>query len=196
MMMTFDWSIVLQCVGTALGLLYLWLEYKANIWLWVVGAIMPVVHGVLYLQSGIYADAAMQLYYVVAGIYGLAVWKRRPRKSDDGKIRHTPKGWVVPLVAVYALLHVAIYFVLVEFTDSRVPVLDSMSTSLCIVAMWMLSRKLVEQWLVWLVVDMISVGLYLYKGIPITSGLYMLYCILAIAGYLRWRRQARETKIG
>lgn len=196
MMMTFDWSIVLQCVGTALGLLYLWLEYKANIWLWVVGAIMPIVHGVLYLQSGIYADAAMQLYYVVAGIYGLAVWKRRPRKSDDGKIRHTPKGWVVPLVAVYALLHVAIYFVLVEFTDSRVPVLDSMSTSLCIVAMWMLSRKLVEQWLVWLVVDMISVGLYLYKGIPITSGLYMLYCILAIAGYLRWRRQARETKIG
>lgn len=194
--MTFDWSIVLQCVGTALGLLYLWLEYKANIWLWVVGAIMPVVHGVLYLQSGIYADAAMQLYYVVAGIYGLAVWKRRPRKSDDGKIRHTPKGWVVPLVAVYALLHVAIYFVLVEFTDSRVPVLDSMSTSLCIVAMWMLSRKLVEQWLVWLVVDMISVGLYLYKGIPITSGLYMLYCILAIAGYLRWRRQAREAKIG
>lgn len=196
MMMTFDWSIVLQCVGTALGLLYLWLEYKANIWLWVVGAIMPVVHGVLYLQSGIYADAAMQLYYVVAGIYGLAVWKRRPRKSDDGKIRHTPKGWVVPLVAVYALLHVAIYFVLVEFTDSRVPVLDSMSTSLCIVAMWMLSRKLVEQWLVWLVVDMISVGLYLYKGIPITSGLYMLYCILAIAGYLRWRRQARDAKIG
>jgi nicotinamide mononucleotide transporter len=196
MMMTFDWSIVLQCVGTALGLLYLWLEYKANIWLWVVGAIMPIVHGVLYLQSGIYADAAMQLYYVVAGIYGLAVWKRRPRKSDDGKIRHTPKGWVVPLVAVYALLHVAIYFVLVEFTDSRVPVLDSMSTSLCIVAMWMLSRKLVEQWLVWLVVDMISVGLYLYKGIPITSGLYMLYCILAIAGYMRWRRQAREAKIG
>jgi nicotinamide mononucleotide transporter len=103
---------------------------------------------------------------------------------------------VLPLVAVYALLHVAIYFVLVEFTDSRVPVLDSMSTSLCIVAMWMLSRKLVEQWLVWLVVDMISVGLYLYKGIPITSGLYMLYCILAIAGYLRWRRQAREAKIG
>lgn len=187
--MTLDWSFILQCVGTALGLLYLWLEYKANIWLWVVGAIMPVVHGILYLQSGIYADAAMQLYYVAAGIYGLAVWKRRPRKGDDGKIRHTPKGCVAPLVAVYVVLHVAIYFLLVEFTDSRVPILDSMSTALCIVAMWMLSRKLVEQWLVWLVVDIISVGLYLYKDIPITSGLYMLYCLLAIAGYLRWRKQ-------
>ena len=59
-------KLVLQIVGTLLGLLYLWLEYKANIWLWIVGAIMPMVHGVLYLNSGIYADAAMQLYYVVS----------------------------------------------------------------------------------------------------------------------------------
>ena len=184
-----DWSLILQCVGVTLGLLYLWLEYKANIWLWVVGAIMPLVHGALYLSSGIYADAAMQLYYVAAGIYGLVVWSRRPKRHGEGKIRHTPKRWVLPLMAVYAVLHVAISFILTEFTDSRVPILDSMSTALCIVAMWMLSRKLVEQWLVWLVVDMISVGLYINKGIPITAGLYTLYCALAVAGYVRWFRQ-------
>ena len=186
-----DWSLILQIVGTTLGLLYLWLEYKANIWLWVVGAIMPMVHGVLYLEKGVYADAAMQLYYILAGIYGLVVWRRRARVLNSSKIGHTPKGWVLPLVGVYATLHVAIYFVLVAFTDSQVPIFDSMSTALCIVAMWMLSRKLVEQWLVWLVVDMISVGLYIYKGIPITAGLYTLYCILAIAGYMRWRKMAK-----
>ena len=190
-----DFALILQIVGTTLGLLYLWLEYKANIWLWIVGAIMPVVHGVLYFQSGIYADAAMQLYYVLAGVYGLVVWKRRPKKSDDGHIRHTPMKWIVPLVAVYAVLHIAFYFFLSECTDSRVPLFDSMSTALSIVAMWMLSRKLVEQWLVWLVVDMISVGLYIYKGIPITAGLYALYCILAVAGYVRWRRQAQRAAI-
>lgn len=190
-----DFALILQIVGTTLGLLYLWLEYKANIWLWIVGAIMPVVHGVLYFQSGIYADAAMQLYYVLAGVYGLVVWKRRPNKSDHGDIRHTPMKWIVPLVAVYAVLHVAFYFFLSECTDSRVPLFDSMSTALSIVAMWMLSRKLVEQWLVWLVVDMISVGLYIYKGIPITAGLYALYCILAVAGYVRWRRQAQRAAI-
>lgn len=186
-----DWSLILQCVGTALGLLYLWLEYKANIWLWVVGAIMPVVHGILYLNSGIYADAAMQLYYVAAGIYGLIIWKRRPKNASDGKIRHTPKEWILNLVVLYAFFHAELYLFLVEFTDSVVPFFDSMSTALCIVAMWMLSRKLVEQWLVWLVVDMISVGLYIYKGIPITAGLYTLYCVLAVAGYMRWRRQAK-----
>ena len=188
-------KLLLQIVGTLLGLVYLWLEYKANIWVWIVGAIMPLVHGVLYLTSGIYADAAMQLYYVAAGIYGLVVWRRAPKRKDDGVIKHTPRGWILNLVAVYAVLHVAIYFFLTEFTDSRVPVFDSMSTALSIVAMWMLSRKLVEQWLVWLVVDMISVGLYIYKGIPITAALYTLYCILAFVGYMRWRRVARELVV-
>ena len=183
-------KLVLQIVGTLLGLLYLWLEYKANIWVWIVGAIMPMVHGVLYLQSGIYADAVMQLYYVAAGIYGLIVWLRGAKREEQRvDIQHTPKKWIFPLVSIYVLLHVLLYFVLTEFTDSRVPFFDSMSTALSVVAMWMLSRKLVEQWLVWLVVDMISVGLYLYKGIPITAMLYTLYCALAIAGYMRWRKQ-------
>ena len=188
-------KLILQIIGTLLGLLYLWLEYRANIWVWIVGAIMPLVHGILYLTSGIYADAAMQLYYVAAGIYGLVVWRRAPKKKDEGVIKHTPRSWYASLVAVYVVLHIAIYIFLSECTDSRVPVFDSMSTALSIVAMWMLSRKLVEQWLVWLVVDMISVGLYIYKGIPITAALYTLYCILAIVGYLRWRRVARELVV-
>ena len=183
-------KLLLQIVGTLLGLLYLWLEYKANIWVWIVGAIMPMVHGMLYLQSGIYADAAMQLYYVAAGIYGLFVWLRGEKRSEKRvDIKKKKKKWIFSLVAVYVVLHISLYFLLTEFTDSRVPLFDSMSTALSIVAMWMLSRKLVEQWLVWLVVDMISVGLYLYKGIPITAMLYMLYCALAVAGYMRWRKQ-------
>ncbi len=187
-------SLLLQIVGTALGLWYLWLEYHANIWLWIVGAIMPMVHGLLYLSSGIYADAAMQLYYVLAGIYGLMVWRRRPKNKSEGKIVHTPLKWLPVLLVVYALLHFLLYFLLTEFTDSRVPFFDAMSTALSVVAMWMLSRRLVEQWLVWLVVDMISVGLYLYKQIPITAGLYTIYCILAVVGYLRWHKLAKAAK--
>lgn len=191
-----DWSSILQIVGTTLGLIYLWLEYKANIWVWVVSALMAINHGTLYLNSGIYADAAMQLYYLLAAIYGLVVWKRNSKDEKSGSIKHTPVRWILPLVAVYAVLHVVIYFVLTQFTDSSVPFLDSMSTALCVVATWMLSRKLVEQWLVWLVVDMISVGLYFYKGIPLTALLYTLYCVLAVAGYMRWRRECRRVMAG
>ena len=185
-------KLILQIVGVVLGLLYLWLEYRANIWLWIVGAIMPCVHCVLYYQSGLYADCAMQGYYILAGLYGLVVWLMgRKRTERPLKIAHTPLRLLFPLVAVYGVLHAALYYLLAEFTDSTVPFWDSMTTAMSMVAMWMLSRKYIEQWLVWLVVDAITVGLYNYKGIPLTGALYALYTALAVAGYLRWRRQAK-----
>ena len=190
-----DLKLILQIVGVVLGLLYLWLEYKANIWLWVVGLIMPIVHGTLYFQSGLYADFSMQLYYIAAGVYGLIVWRRGAKKTENRselKITSTPLAVWVAIAGLYGLLHAAIYLFLVNFTDSSVPFWDSRTTALCIVAYWMLSRKYVEQWLVWLAVDVVTVGLYIYKDIPLTAGLYALYSTMAVAGYLRWRKMMKE----
>lgn len=192
-----EWKLLLQIAGVVLGLLYLWLEYRASIWLWVVSLIMPAVHGTLYFKSGLYADFSMQAYYMLASLYGLAVWYRARRsggsegksRSDDAAgIVHTPARLVLPLAAAYAALHAGIYLLLEYCTDSTVPFWDAMTTALSIVAMWMLSKKHVEQWLVWLAVDLITVALYIYKGIPVTAGLYALYSLLAVVGYLRWRR--------
>lgn len=194
-------KLILQIVGVVLGLLYLWLEYKANIWLWVVGIIMPLVHGTLYFRSGLYADFSMQLYYVLAGVYGLIVWSRgakdksKEKNKKELKITSTPLAVWVAIVGMYLALHAAIYLFLVHFTDSTVPFWDSLTTALCIVAYWMLSRKYVEQWLVWLIVDVVTVGLYLYKDIPLTAGLYALYSAMAVAGYMRWRRMMKEENV-
>ena len=193
-----DLKLFLQIVGVVLGLLYLYLEYKADIRLWVVGLIMPCVHGLLYFKAGLYADFSMQLYYILAGLYGWIVWHNAPRKKDSSarKIQHTPTRWIVPLVAVYAAAHGLIYLFLTHCTNSTVPFWDSLTTALSVVAMWMLSRKLIEQWLVWGVVDLITVGLYLYKEIPLTAALYGLYTVLAVAGYLRWRKEAKQAMQG
>lgn len=192
-----DFKLALQIVGVCLGLLYLWLEYRASIWLWVVGIIMPIVHSVLYFRSGLYADFSMQLYYILAGIYGLTVWMGWSHKRGNGErqeveISHTPGRTWIAIVVLYLALHAAIYTLLVCYTDSTVPFLDSATTALCIVAYWMLSRKYVEQWLVWLLVDAITVGLYIYKGIPLTAALYMLYTVLAVVGYRRWLRMMKS----
>lgn len=190
-----DWKLTLQIIGVALGLLYLYFEYKANIWLWVIGLIMPIVHGTLYFRQGLYADFSMELYYILAGIYGLVAWRRGDKKSNSElKISYTPRVAWVAIVGVYVLLHATIYMLLVTFTDSNVPFWDSLTTSLSVVAYWLLSRKYVEQWLVWLAVDVITVGLYIYKDIPLTAGLYALYSALAIAGYMRWRRVIESEK--
>lgn len=188
-----DVKLILQIVGVVLGLLYLWLEYRADIRLWIVGLIMPVVHGALYFKAGLYADCSMQAYYVLAGIYGLAVWRNAPKKdSKHASIAHTPLAKLPYIITAYVAAHAVIYFVLVRFTDSSVPFWDSFTTALSIIAMWMLSRKYIEQWLVWLVVDLTTVALYIYKGIPLTAGLYLVYSALAVVGYLKWRREYRK----
>lgn len=185
-----DIKLILQIVGITLGLLYLWLEYKANTWLWVVGMLMPCVHCVLYYKSGLYADCAMQGYYIAAGLYGLAIWLLGGKRTKNPlRISHTPLRLALPLIAIYGVLHIAIYLFLTHFTDSTVPFWDAMTTAMSMIAMWLLSRKYIEQWLVWLVVDAITVGLYIYKGIPFTAGLYTLYTALAVVGYLRWKRE-------
>ena len=105
-----DWKLTLQIVGVALGLLYLYFEYKANIWLWVVGLIMPVVHGALYFRQGLYADFSMELYYILAGIYGHAMWSRGGKKEKKSKLKigYTPRVAWVAIVGVNAVLHAAI----------------------------------------------------------------------------------------
>lgn len=199
----------MQIIGITLGLLYLWLEYRADIRLWIVGLIMPLIHGMLYYRAGLYADCSMQAYYVLAGLYGWIVW-RRARRAQAGaeackgasdcasasvrehggaaRICRTPAGSIPALLAAYTAVHVGIYLILTRFTDSSVPFWDALTTALSVVAMWMLSRKYLEQWLVWLVVDLITAGLYVYKDIPLTGGLYLLYSALAVAGFFRWRR--------
>ena len=185
---------VVDMVGLALGLLYLWLEYRASIWLWLVSVIMPLVHGYLYYARGLYADFGMEAYYVAMAIYGYAVWRWGKRDNDSERpITRMPCRFALVLALVFAATWWAIWWFLTRYTDSTVPVLDSMTSALSLVAMWALAHKHVEQWLLWLVVDAVSAGLYFYKQIPFTASLYVFYTVVAVAGYVRWRRLAQTV---
>ncbi|MDR1346997.1 MAG: nicotinamide riboside transporter PnuC [Prevotellaceae bacterium] len=187
---------ILQITGAALGLLYLYFEYKANIYLWIVGMIMPLVHGFLYFKQGLYADMGMNAYYILAGIYGWIVWNNhKPESKKTYNISRTPLQRWLYLACIFAVVDAVITYILIEYTNSNVPYADAFTTSLSVIAMWMLSRKYVEQWLVWLVVDAVTCCLYIYKEIPITAALYVLYSCLAVTGYLRWMKMMKEKLV-
>ena len=182
----------LDIIGTILGFLYLWLEFRENAWMWVVGCIMPAIYIVVLYQAGIYADCGMEVYYFLAGIYGLIIWLRgKTEKGETVSIRHTPRKTFVWLALLFVILFAAIAIFLRECTDSRVPYIDSFTTSLSVIAMWMLSRKYIDQWWVWFVVDAASSGLYIYKGVYGRSLLYAVYTVMAIYGYYVWRKKMR-----
>lgn len=182
----------IELFGSLVGIVYLWLEYKASIYLWLVSIIMPAIYVIVYFQAGLYADFGIQIYYIAAAIYGGCFWiwgkRKKHTASDELPIIHTPAYCYLPLCLTFAGAFAGIAWILINFTDSDVPWLDSFTTALSIIGMWMLARKHVEQWLVWIVVDVVCCGLYIYKELYFTSALYGLYAIIAIFGYCKWKK--------
>ena len=187
----------LDILTTILGLFYIWLEYRASIWLWLFGIVMPALDIYLYWSHGLYGDAGMACYYTVAACYGYAVWKFGRKKSqtpDVMPIPHMPLRLYLPAAVFFLLAWGATYYVLVTWTNSTVPMLDSFTNALSFVGLWALARKYIEQWWFWIVVDVVCCVLYVQKGIPFKAGLYGLYVVIAIAGYFKWKQIMKSEK--
>ncbi len=187
----------LEILGTAIGIVYLYLEYRASAWLWVASIAMPAIYLVVYYKAGLYADFGISIYYILASLYGLIYWLRRKDKEtreDKDKqsgISHIPRSYYLPLGLVFAALFFVMGFILQTFTDSTVPWADAFTTSLSIIAMWLLARKYLEQWLFWIAADLGCALLYAYKDLWFTGGLYFAYAIIAVFGYRKWKNLMR-----
>lgn len=184
----------LDITTTLLGLAYILLEVRISLWLFLVGFLMEALDVVLYYDYGLYADCAMEFYYIFMTVYGFINWKwGAGQQKKELPITHFPRRfilpWAVGVLAAWAL----IYFLLTRYTDSTVPLADSFTTAFSLLGAWALARKYVEQWIVWIAVDAVCFALYAYKGLPFKSGLYGLYTLLAIFGYWKWLRQMRQT---
>ena len=182
----------LDITTTLLGLIYIFLEYRASILLWLVGIIMPALDIVLYYTHGLYGDAAMAVYYTLAAIYGWLVWKfgrkHQQKEGDEMPITHMPKRLYPATILFFVVAWVVTWFVLSHYTNSNVPVLDGFTNALSFVGLWALARKYLEQWLFWILVDAVSCYLYIIKGIPFKASLYGLYVVIAVMGYFKWKK--------
>ena len=191
--MTLDW---LDILTTILGLIYIWMEYRAHIALWVIGIVMPALDIYLYWSHGLYGDAGMACYYTLAACYGLYIWKfkKTRKKKESLPIIFMPRDQYLPSLLFFLISWGFIYYILITWTNSTVPLLDSFTNAMSFVGLWALARKYVEQWIFWIIVDVVCTFLYIQKGIPFKAMLYGLYVIIAVAGYLKWKRVAKTVK--
>ncbi len=196
-MMDYIASHGLDIFTTVLGLIYILLEYRASIWLWAVGIIMPALDVWLYWSHGLYGDAGMAVYYTVAAVYGYAVWKFGKKHNQTEKeelpITYMKKSLYLPTVFFFLAAWGITYYILITFTNSTVPLQDSFTNALSFVGLWALARKYIEQWFFWILVDAVCCYLYIVKGIPFKAGLYGLYVIIAVAGYFKWKKMMKAT---
>lgn len=191
-MTTFIATHWLDILTTVLGLIYILLEYRASIALWIVGIIMPALDIYLYWSHGLYGDAGMAVYYTLAAVYGYAVWrfghKRNQTLGKELPITRMRLSLYLPATLFFFAAWGVTYYVLAMYTNSTVPLLDAFTNALSFVGLWALARKYIEQWFFWIVVDIISAYLYTSKGIPFKAGLYALYVVIAVMGYCKWKR--------
>lgn len=187
-----EWLLVnkIEILGAILGIIYISLSIRQNILTWPTGLLTSLLYIVVFYQSKFYADMGLQVYYVAISIYGWYYWLKGGKNNHTNEIpvkKTNNKLWRYLAVST-GLIYILILFILKRFTDSDVPYFDSLTTALSILATWMLAQKYIEHWLIWIFVDLVSVGLYIYKDLWPTVILFTIYTIMAVLGYIEWKK--------
>jgi nicotinamide mononucleotide transporter len=186
----------IEIIAMLLGLVSIVLQIRQSLWLWPVNIVMTSLYIIVFLNAKFYADMSLQVYYVIMSIYGWIYWftgRKKLRNRKKLPIKPSSKSLWPILGIISVLLFAGISYILVNFTDSPVPYGDAFTTALSFIATWMLARKLIEHWIIWIVVDAVSVGLYFYKGLYPTMILFIVLTILAFKGYKEWKNEMEKA---
>jgi nicotinamide mononucleotide transporter len=180
----------IEIAGVAFALASVVLTVRQHIACWPTGIVNALLFMVMFWGAKLYADVVLQLVYVVLSIYGWWYWLS---PTDTG---HVPITRVRPVEAgalalVWALVTVTWGTALSRYTDAALPYWDSCTVAMSLVAQWLLSRKILENWIVWITADVLMVGIYYAKELYLTSALYLLFTGLATAGLVQWWRKTR-----
>ncbi|TAL66238.1 MAG: nicotinamide riboside transporter PnuC [Bacteroidetes bacterium] len=184
----------IEVFGAVTGIIFVFLEIRQTLWLWPVGIITSAVYILVFFTGKLYADMSLQGYYLVISCLGWYWWLKGTGENDkEGEKETLPVTRLtlrtgVVLGIVFVLLYAVLWLILSRLTDSPVPHWDSFITSLSIVATWMLARKIYEHWLLWIVVNSVSVILFISRGLYPTVFLYIVYGIMSFAGLVEWKK--------
>ncbi len=181
-------------VAVLFGLLGIWYLKKEKLIGFPLGIINVLTYILIFLVSGLYANAAINFYFFLMQGYGWYNWSRKSGQENSVVISSTGrKGWFIALSAII-LSFVMIRYLLIRFTGSEVPTWDALTTAIYVVAQWMISMKKIENWILWFVADVIMVVLCIAQGLYFTSFQYAVFTLIAVLGYREWRTKMMQCR--
>jgi nicotinamide mononucleotide transporter len=188
----------LELTGVVTGLLCVYLAAKNNIWNWPFAIISTAIYIFIFAEAALYADMGQNVYLLLINIYGWYYWSRQPADAPKVPVVHITRKQVALLLSIAALATPALGFLLVKlapllhYQPAAFPYLDSFCTVISLTAQVFMARKVLENWLIWIFVDIIYVGIYLSKGLQPTAFMFGVYAILALVGYIDWRKAYKQ----
>lgn len=178
-----------EAVAALIGLAYLLLAVRRNLLCWLCAFVSTAIYVVLFADAGLYMQVVLNLYYLAMAVYGFIDWRKG--RTDAGDVRI--ESWTVnqhAMAAGLVIIATAINgWILAEWTDSPAPYLDSFVTWGSFVTTWMVARRIIENWLYWIVVDAAAAWLYFSQGLLATTLLFIIYLGIVVRGYFVWRRE-------
>jgi len=187
----FEQTTVLEWVAVITGFICIYLAAKENIWNWPVSIISVAAYGLLFFREAMYGDMTLQIYFLFTAFYGWYFWIRKKVETHRPITKMKTKAWALVMITI-PILSLLLGWFMDNYTDSTVPYADGFCTSVSFVAQFLLTRKILENWLLWVFVNICYIPLFIYKHLNLSAVLYFVLIIIAFNGYLDWRKTYRE----
>ena len=184
---------IIEIVAAVIGIIYVWLEIKANMWLWPVGVILPFFYMYISFVGEVYGNIFVNIYYLIAAIWGWWVWHRRSSDTpQEDRIAFAPRRTAGILLALAVVGIAGLTPVFRHFMDSPYPFWDAAATVVAFVGMWLLAKKYMENWYCWIASNAIFCVLFALQGFHVTCGFFAIYTVMAVVGYFNWRKLMQQ----
>ncbi|WP_459210024.1 nicotinamide riboside transporter PnuC [Aquimarina rhabdastrellae] len=182
--------LILEITAVIFGFLSVWFSKENKIWVYPTGMVSTAIFVYLLIDWGLLGDTMINAYYFIMSVYGWYVWTRKVDATHFTPISRTTIGEKKISILIFSLTLLFVYFVY-QFFDkwtSWTAYVDTITTAVFFVGMWLMAKRKIENWIYWIIGDIISVPLYFYKGLTFTSFQYLMFTVLAIYGYIKWKR--------
>lgn len=180
---------ILEIIAVVLALLYLILAAYQSIWCWLAAALSSLIYIKICIDSHLYIESGLQVFYFIMAIVGYVNWNKsnKQKKVSDLSL----KEWIVGIL-IFGTLSLATAYWFEQNTKAALPWFDAPVTIFSLWATWLVVKKILQNWLLWIVIDATAVYIYINRGLNLTAALYALYTILAFIGYFKWKKVQQQ----
>ena len=183
-----------EILAVIFGIISVYLSTREHIWSWPTALVNVALYFIVFLEAKLYADMGLQVIYFALSLYGWYEWLYGGENRTELHVSRVTRSLGLRLLLIGLASAALLGTMLARFTDASLPYLDSATTSTSLVAQWMMTRKILENWAVWVVVDVVYVGMFIFKKLYLTAGLYAVFLVLAVMGFIQWKRSLAERE--
>ena len=186
-----------EMLAVFLSVSYILLAIKQNLWSWVAAFFSTLIYSILFFDASLLMDSALNIFYLVMAVYGWYSWKYGNIKAQNEQLKITTYGITnnFKIIGILILISIVLGYIMANYTSADFAYLDTFTTVFAVFATYMLAKKVLENWIYWVVIDTASIYIYIQKGFYLTAVLFAIYTVLACVAYIQWKKEYKNLEL-